>query len=49
MIAAPSTLKTDDQIVNYYAEAVAAIGTEVPFVDSGLSAVDWRRLRQQRD
>jgi 4-hydroxy-tetrahydrodipicolinate synthase len=32
MIAPPSTLRTDDQIVTYYAEAVEAIGTDVPFV-----------------
>jgi 4-hydroxy-tetrahydrodipicolinate synthase len=32
MIAPPSSLRTDDQIVNYYAQAVAAIGTDIPFV-----------------
>ena len=32
MIAPPHTLKTDDQIVNYYADAVSAIGGDVPFV-----------------
>lgn len=32
MIAPPSTLKTDDQIVTYYANAVEAIGGDVPFV-----------------
>jgi len=32
MIAPPSSLRTDDQIVNYYAQAVEAIGTDVPFV-----------------
>src|SRR3954453_14616753 len=32
MIAPPATLKTDDQIVTYYANAVAAIGTDGPFV-----------------
>jgi 4-hydroxy-tetrahydrodipicolinate synthase len=32
MIAPPSTLRTDDQIVSYYADAVEAIGTDVPFV-----------------
>ncbi|OYU48290.1 MAG: dihydrodipicolinate synthase family protein [Rhizobiales bacterium PAR1] len=32
MIAPPSTLRTDDQIVTYYAQAVEAIGTDVPFV-----------------
>ena len=25
-------MRTDDQIVNYYAQAVAAIGTDIPFV-----------------
>ena len=32
MIAPPSTLKTDDQIVTYYANVVEAIGADVPFV-----------------
>ena len=32
MIAPPSTLKTDDQIVSYYADAVEAIGVDVPWV-----------------
>jgi 4-hydroxy-tetrahydrodipicolinate synthase len=32
MIAPPGTLKTDDQIVTYYANAVEAIGADVPFV-----------------
>ncbi|MET0605739.1 MAG: dihydrodipicolinate synthase family protein [Beijerinckiaceae bacterium] len=32
MIAPPNTLRTDDQIVNYYAQAVEAIGRDVPFV-----------------
>ena len=32
MIAPPFTLKTDDQIVTYYANAVEAIGADVPFV-----------------
>ena len=32
MIAPPYTLRTDDQIVGYYAQAVEAIGTDVPFV-----------------
>lgn len=32
MIAPPSSLRTDDQIVNYYAGAVEAIGADVPFV-----------------
>jgi 4-hydroxy-tetrahydrodipicolinate synthase len=32
MIAPPSNLRTDDQIVNYYAQAVAAIGSDIPFV-----------------
>jgi len=31
MIAPPSTLRTDDQIVGYYAQAVEAIGGDVPF------------------
>jgi len=31
MIAPPSTLRTDDQIVSYYAQAVEAIGPDVPF------------------
>lgn len=32
MIAPPNTLRTDDQIVGYYAQAVEAIGEDVPFV-----------------
>lgn len=32
MIAPPPSLRTDDQVVNYYAGAVEAIGTAVPFV-----------------
>ena len=32
MIAPPPSLRTDDQIVNYYAQAVTAIGTDTPFV-----------------
>lgn len=32
MIAPPGTLKTDDQIVAYYANAVEAIGASTPFV-----------------
>lgn len=32
MIAPPSSLKTDDQIVNYYGQASGAIGSDVPFV-----------------
>jgi len=32
MIAPPPALRTDDQIVNYFAQAVAAIGTDIPFV-----------------
>lgn len=31
MIAPPNTLKTDDQIVSYYAQAVEAIGSDIPF------------------
>jgi 4-hydroxy-tetrahydrodipicolinate synthase len=32
MIAPPNTLRTDDQIVGYYRNAVEAIGADVPFV-----------------
>jgi len=32
MIAPPNSLRTDDQIVNYYRQAVEAIGADVPFV-----------------
>jgi 4-hydroxy-tetrahydrodipicolinate synthase len=32
MIAPPNTLRTDEQIVGYYRNAVEAIGTDVPFV-----------------
>ncbi|MCM2251717.1 MAG: dihydrodipicolinate synthase family protein [Ramlibacter sp.] len=32
MIAPPNTLRTDDQIVAYYAQAAAAVGADVPFV-----------------
>jgi 4-hydroxy-tetrahydrodipicolinate synthase len=32
MIAPPPTLKTDDQVVAYYAQAADAIGRDVPFV-----------------
>lgn len=32
MIAPPNTLRTDDQIVGYYRQAVEAIGSDVPFV-----------------
>ena len=32
MIAPPNTLRTDDQIVGYYTQAVDAIGTDIPFV-----------------
>jgi 4-hydroxy-tetrahydrodipicolinate synthase len=32
MIAPPSNLRTDDQIVSYFAQAAAAVGTDVPFV-----------------
>jgi 4-hydroxy-tetrahydrodipicolinate synthase len=32
MIAPPNTLRTDDQIVGYYRQAVEAIGAGVPFV-----------------
>src|ERR1700758_2605703 len=32
MIAPPPSLRTDDQITTYYAQAVEAIGADVPFV-----------------
>jgi 4-hydroxy-tetrahydrodipicolinate synthase len=32
MIAPPPALRTDDQIITYYAQAVAAIGADIPFV-----------------
>ncbi len=32
MIAPPPSLRTDDQIVTYYAQAVEAIGKDIPFV-----------------
>jgi 4-hydroxy-tetrahydrodipicolinate synthase len=32
MIAPPPALRTDDQIIGYYAQAVAAIGADIPFV-----------------
>ena len=32
MIAPPSSLRADDQIVTYYTQAVEAIGDDVPFV-----------------
>lgn len=32
MIAPPPNLRTDDQIVNYYSQAVEAVGDDVPFV-----------------
>lgn len=32
MIAPPNTLRTDEQIVGYYAQAAKAIGEDVPFV-----------------
>jgi 4-hydroxy-tetrahydrodipicolinate synthase len=32
MIAPPNTLRTDDQIVGYYAQAIDAIGADVPWV-----------------
>lgn len=32
MIAPPAHLRTDDQIITYYAQAVEAIGTDIPFV-----------------
>lgn len=32
MIAPPNTLRTDDQVVGYYRQAVEAIGADVPFI-----------------
>jgi len=32
MIAPPATLRTDDQIVGYYAQAIEAIGADIPVV-----------------
>lgn len=32
MIAPPATMRTDDQIVGYYAQAIEAIGTDIPWV-----------------
>jgi 4-hydroxy-tetrahydrodipicolinate synthase len=32
MIAPPTNLRTDEQIVGYYRQAVAAIGADIPFV-----------------
>ena len=32
MIAPPPSPRTDDQIVTYYAQAVEAIGSDIPFV-----------------
>ncbi|OYW06939.1 MAG: dihydrodipicolinate synthase family protein, partial [Acidiphilium sp. 37-67-22] len=32
MIAPPPSLRTDDQIVNYYHNAIEAIGSDIPFV-----------------
>jgi 4-hydroxy-tetrahydrodipicolinate synthase len=32
MIAPPPSLRTDDQITGYYAQAIEAIGTHIPFV-----------------
>jgi 4-hydroxy-tetrahydrodipicolinate synthase len=32
MIAPPASLRTDDQIVSYFAQAVAAIGPDIPWV-----------------
>ncbi len=32
MIAPPNTLRTDDQITGYYAQAIDAIGTDIPVV-----------------
>jgi len=32
MITPPQSLRTDDQIVTYYAQAAEAIGSDIPFV-----------------
>ncbi len=32
MIAPPNTLRTDDQIINYFSDASASIGADIPFV-----------------
>ncbi len=32
MIAPPPSLRTDDQIVTYYRQAIEAVGTDIPFV-----------------
>jgi 4-hydroxy-tetrahydrodipicolinate synthase len=32
MIAPPPSLRTDDQIIGYYAQAIEAIGSDIPFV-----------------
>jgi 4-hydroxy-tetrahydrodipicolinate synthase len=32
MIAPPPSLRTDDQIISYYAQAIEAIGDDIPFV-----------------
>jgi 4-hydroxy-tetrahydrodipicolinate synthase len=32
MIAPPATMRTDDQIANYYAQAIEAIGGDIPWV-----------------
>jgi 4-hydroxy-tetrahydrodipicolinate synthase len=32
MIAPPPSLRTDDQIIGYYRQAVAAVGVDIPFV-----------------
>lgn len=32
MIAPPATMRTDDQIVTYYAQAIEAIGSDIPWV-----------------
>jgi 4-hydroxy-tetrahydrodipicolinate synthase len=32
MIAPPAAMRTDDQIVGYYAQAIEAIGSDIPFV-----------------
>ena len=42
MIAPPGTVRTDDQIAGYFAQAVEAIGDDIPFVDPGLPAGERR-------
>jgi 4-hydroxy-tetrahydrodipicolinate synthase len=49
MIAPPPALRTDDQIVNYFAGAVEAIGEDVPWVLHADRHHDARRHRQNHD